>query len=198
MKNEKTPEQVIISRDIMRYKKNKAAQILALLGLVFNCLYFMLLYGISGNFYYTTGSENYAGLTLMGVSVILTLVILLTVFLSSENVKNYKKTYSYVLLAIAVIQVVRIFGYPLWGLKNQILTVGYFGFFPTPEQSWVEFTILTVYLCASAACLVAAAVVGWIQSVRLGAYMAKVESGEVDVMDVVKKLDAQETRAEVD
>ncbi len=198
MKNEKTPEQVIISHDIMRYKKNKAAQILALLGLVFNCLYFMLLYGISGNFYYTTGSENYAGLTLMGVSVILTLVILLTVFLSSENVKNYKKTYSYVLLAIAVIQVVRIFGYPLWGLKNQILTVGYFGFFPTPEQSWVEFTILTVYLCASAACLVAAAVVGWIQSVRLGAYMAKVESGEVDVMDVVKKLDAQETRAEVD
>ena len=198
MKNEKTPEQVIISHDIMRYKKNKAAQILALLGLVFNCLYFMLLYGISGNFYYTTGSENYAGLTLMGVSVILTLVILLTVFLSSENVKNYKKTYSYVLLAIAVIQVVRIFGYPLWGLKNQILTVGYFGFFPTPEQSWVEFTSLTVYLCASAACLVAAAVVGWIQSVRLGAYMAKVESGEVDVMDVVKKLDAQETRAEVD
>ena len=198
MKNEKTPEQVIISHDIMRYKINKAAQILALLGLVFNCLYFMLLYGISGNFYYTTGSENYAGLTLMGVSVILTLVILLTVFLSSENVKNYKKTYSYVLLAIAVIQVVRIFGYPLWGLKNQILTVGYFGFFPTPEQSWVEFTILTVYLCASAACLVAAAVVGWIQSVRLGAYMAKVESGEVDVMDVVKKLDAQETRAEVD
>ena len=198
MKNEKTAEQVIISHDIMRYKKNKAAQILALLGLVFNCLYFMLLYGISGNFYYTTGSENYAGLTLMGVSVILTLVILLTVFLSSENVKNYKKTYSYVLLAIAVIQVVRIFGYPLWGLKNQILTVGYFGFFPTPEQSWVEFTILTVYLCASAACLVAAAVVGWIQSVRLGAYMAKVESGEVDVMDVVKKLDAQETRAEVD
>ncbi len=198
MKNEKTPEQVIISHDIMRYKKNKAAQILALLGLVFNCLYFMLLYGISGNFYYTTGSENYAGLTLMGVSVILTLVILLTVFLSSENVKNYKKTYSYVLLAIAVIQVVRIFGYPLWGLKNQILTVGYFGFFPTPEQSWVEFTILTVYLCASAACLVAAAVLGWIQSVRLGAYMAKVESGEVDVMDVVKKLDAQETRAEVD
>lgn len=191
MKNEKTPEQVIISHDIMRYKKNKAAQILALLGLVFNCLYFMLLYGISGNFYYTTGSENYAGLTLMGVSVILTLVILLTVFLSSENVKNYKKTYSYVLLAIAVIQVVRIFGYPLWGLKNQILTVGYFGFFPTPEQSWVEFTILTVYLCASAACLVAAAVVGWIQSVRLGAYMAKVESGEVDVMDVVKKLDAE-------
>ena len=198
MKNEKTPEQVIISHDIMRYKKNKAAQILALLGLVFNCLYFMLLYGISGNFYYTTGSENYAGLTLMGVSVILTLVILLTVFLSSENVKNYKKTYSYVLLAIAVIQVVRIFGYPLWGLKNQILTVGYFGFFPTPEQSWVEFTILTVYLCASAACLVAAAVVGWIQSVRLGAYMPKVERGEVDVMDVVKKLDAQETRAEVD
>lgn len=190
-KNVKTPEQIIINHDIMRYKKNKLAQMLALLGLVFNCLYFMLLYGIIENFYYNPEEPTeYAGLTLMGLSVIITLVILLVIFLSSENVKNYNRTYSYVLLGIAVFQVIRIFGYPLWGLEHQILTVGYFGFYPTAEQSGVEFAILTVYLCASAACLVGSAVIGWIQATRLKAYMAKTESGEVDVMAVVKKLDA--------
>ena len=42
----KTLNQQIIDSDILRYKKNKLAASLALLGLVFNCLYIMLLYGI--------------------------------------------------------------------------------------------------------------------------------------------------------
>lgn len=188
----KTPNQVVVNHDIMRYKKNKWAQMLALLGLVFNCLYFMLLYAYTSSFYYTTTSKNAAGLMLTGLSVLLTLVVLLATFLSSENVKNYNRAYSYVLLGIAVFQIIRIFGFPLYGLKHKILTVGYFGFYPKPDQSWVEFAILLVYLLASAACLVAAAVLSWIQATKLQKYMKQVESGEVEIMDVIKAMDAED------
>lgn len=180
----KTPDQITISHDIMRYKKNKWAQVLALLGLVFNCLYFMLLYAENDKYFYKIT---------IGISVILTLIILLATFLSSENVKNYNKTFSYVLLGIAAFQILRIFGYPLYGLKNKILTAGYFGFYPTPEQSGIIFTIFVVYLVASAACLTGAAVIGWVQATRLEAHMKKVESGEVDVMQVIKRMDEKDS-----
>ena len=181
-----TPEQIIIDHDIKRYKKNGLAQMLALLGLVFNCLYFMLLYAYLDGYFKTIT---------IGFSVILTLVVLLMVFLSSEGIKNYKKKFSIVLLVIAAFQILRIFGYPLYGLRHQILTAGYFGFYPTAEQSWVEFVILLVYLCGSAACLIASAVIGWIKAVLLENYMKKVESGEVDVMATIKKMDADEAAA---
>ena len=70
----KTANQQIISSDISRYKKNKLAANLALLGLVFNCLYFMLLYGYKiarvGD-----GVTDFATIK-MGFSVIMTLVVL--------------------------------------------------------------------------------------------------------------------------
>ena len=179
----KNPNQIIINHDIMRYKKNKWAQVLAILGLVFNCLYFMLLYA------YT--DEHFRTITI-GFSVILTLIVLLTVFLSSENVKNYNKTYCIVLFVVAAFQILRIFGYPLYGLNHKILTAGYFGFYPTPDQSWVEFIILLVYLLASAACLIGAGVIGIIQSVRLQKHIKKVESGEVDITAVVKAMEAED------
>lgn len=177
----KTPDQITVSHDIMRYKKNKWAQMLAILSLVFNCLYFMLLYAYTDKHYQTV---------MIGFSVILTLIVLLTVFLSSENIKNYNKIYCYVLFGVAAFQIFRIFGYPLYGLNHKILTAGYFGFYPKPDQSWVEFIILLVYLLASAACLIAAAVIGLVQSLRLEKHMKKVESGEVEIMDVIKAMDA--------
>ncbi len=189
MKKEKTPEQIVIDNDIMRYKKNGKAQMFALLGLVFNCLYFMLLYA------YT---DSYFQSITIGISVILTLIVLLMVFLSSESIKNYKKAYSYVLFVIAGYQILRIFGYPLYGLTHQILTAGYFGFYPTPEQSWVEFIILTVYLCASAACLITAAILGLIKAKRLESFQKKLENGEVDVMATIRKMDAEDEAAKAE
>lgn len=186
MEKNKTPEQVVLNHDIMRYKKNKFAQMLALLSIVFNCLYFMLLYAYNDNYFYQIS---------IGVSVLLTLVTLLIVFLASENIKNYKKVYSYVLLVIAAYQILRIFGYPLYGLQHKILTVGYFGFYPTPEQSWIEFVILLIYLCASAACLIASAVIGWIQATRLESHLKKVENNEINIMDTIRKMDADEAAA---
>lgn len=184
-----TPNQKIIQSDIMRYKKNKLAQILAILGLVFNCLYFALLYSYIAESFKTI---------VIGVSVILTLVTLLVIFMSSENVKNYRKAYSIVLLVIAAFQILRIFGYPLEGLRNQTLTSGYFGFYPTAEQSWVEFTILTVYLCASAGCLIASAVLGLIKSVQYEKYLKKVESGEIVIEETLAKMDAEDEAAKAE
>ena len=165
----------------MRYKKNKAAQMLALLGLVFNCLYFMLLYAYTDNYFRTIT---------IGISVLLTLVLLLTVFLSSENIKNYRKVYSYVLIVIAAFQILRIFGYPLYGLQHNLLTTGYFGIYPTTSE--LEFTILLIYLVASAACLVASAIIGWIQATRLDMHMKKIDSEEVDIMKVIAEMDKED------
>ena len=48
----------------------------------------------------------------IGFSVLYNLVFLLTVFLSSEGVKNYKGHYSWVIMAVGALQFVRILGIP--------------------------------------------------------------------------------------
>lgn len=178
---EKTPNQKLIADDIMRYKKNKWGQMLALLGLVFNCLYFMLLYAYQDSYFTRID---------IGLSIILTLVLLLAIFLSSESVKNYKKAYSYVLIVIAAFQIFRIFGYPLYGLQHNLLTAGYFGYYPTTSE--VEFTILLIYLVGSAACLVGSAVISFIQCTRLELHMKKLAEENIDIVQVVKEMDEED------
>lgn len=184
----KTANQQIIADDILRYKRNKFAQMLAILGLVFNCLYFMLLYAIPGNSMKTIS---------IGISVILTLVLLLMVFYASEGVKAYNKTFSIVLLVVAAFQILRIFYYPMRGLNGtdgaSLTGIGYFGYYPTDSKPY--FVILLVYLVASAACLVAAAVVGWIYAARLESFNKKVEAGEISIEDTLKQMDAEEAQA---
>lgn len=187
--NKLTPNQKIIHTDLMRYKKNKKAQMLAILGLVFNCLYFTLLYSYIDSSFKTIE---------IGLSVILTLITLLMIFMCSENVKGYRKSYSIVLLVIAAFQILRIFGYPLNGLNDQTLTSGYFGFYPTADQSWIEFVILTVYLCASAGCLIASAVYGWIKSVQYEKYLKKVESGEIVIEETLAQMNAEDEAAKAE
>lgn len=184
----KTVNQQIISHDVMRYKKNKLASMLALLGLAFNCLYFMILYAMPKDEYTTIK---------IGFSVIVTLVTLLVIFLSSEGVKGYNKKFSIVLLVVAAFQILRIFGYPLDGLKNNTLiaannthTIGYLGIYP--EDSGMFFALMTIYLAASAGCLIASAVIGWIYAVRLQNFQKKINSGEVVVEDAIAAVEAEE------
>lgn len=189
-KNVKTPSQVVIANDILRYKKNKPAQMLALLGLVFNCLYFMLLYAMP--------KEEFTTITI-GVSVVLTLIILLVIFLSSEGVKGYNKKYSIVLAVIAAFQILRIFGYPLQGIRDNLLiaadsthTIGYFGFYPADSTPF--FVIFVIYLCASAACLIASAVLGWIYAVRLEKFQKGIDSGEISIDAALKEREEEVER----
>ena len=107
----RTPNQEIIHSDILRYKTNKLPATFALLGIVFSCLYFCLLYGFRSNFF-----SNWQ----IGISVILTLFSLLITFLASEGIKGYNKKFVIVLIVLAAIQIIRIFGIPLSALRYDI------------------------------------------------------------------------------
>ena len=187
----KTPEQVIIQNDIMRYKKNKLASLLAILALVFGCLYFCLLYSFTNIFF-----SNWK----IGISVILTLLMLLLTFLSSEGIKNYNKKYCILMLVLAAVQVIRIFGIPLEAMNYDNAndaSVFNGAYLDINMSEALSFTFLIVWLVASATCLVASAVIGYINCTRLEHYTKQVASGEVNVDDLLKKLDAEEAAGSV-
>ena len=100
-----TSEERAIQRDRMRFIKNSRASGLALLGILFNVFYFVSIYKSDVSTWYYT--------ILIGASIVYNLVFMLAVFLSSEGVKNYKKNYSYLLILLGVLQIVRIFIIPM-------------------------------------------------------------------------------------
>ncbi|MBO5228907.1 MAG: hypothetical protein J6B39_07945 [Lachnospiraceae bacterium] len=102
-----------IKKDRLRYTKNKLSSNLAYLGILFDVLYFVSIYGSDvGNYYYTIT---------IGLSVVYNLIFLLAAFLSSEGVKNYKLGYSYFIIVVGVLQFARIFGIP--SMAHSALTV---------------------------------------------------------------------------
>lgn len=190
---EKTVNQKIISGDVLRYKKNKLAAAFALLGLAFNCLYYTVLYCMSERTFYTN---------LIGLSVLVNLFVLLAAFLSSEGVKNYKKHFAVLLLILAAIQIIRIFIYPLKVLEvevpegktfYEITGANYFGANLTASATT---TIMIVYLAASAAFFVLAAVWGYVVAVRLEKFNAALESGEINVDATLKAMEREEAAAD--
>ena len=93
-----------IKKDRLRYTKDSFSSTMAILAIVFDCLFFVSIYQSDvGNFYYTW---------LIGVSIIYNLVFLLAAFLASESVKNRKSGYSGILVVLGVLQIVRIFILP--------------------------------------------------------------------------------------
>ena len=171
----------VLKRDTLRYKKNSLPANLALLGLLFNCLYFCILYGFKTSTMSIDGETQttWFATILIGASVILTLVMLLVNFLASEGIKGYKKHFCIVLLVLAVIQIARIFIYPLYVMQHSEFTVTYF---------WIRNAsnvflgiMLVVWLSLSAACLIASAVIGYINCTKLESHLAAIESGEVNV-----------------
>lgn len=174
----------IVKDDILRYKKNKFAGMLTLLGLVFTVLYFALLYSVNNAFFYTIN---------MGFSVIITLVLLLAAFLASESIKNYRKVYCIVLIVLAAINIGRIFYYPLKGLQAKAFDGAVY--FWTNMSSGGIFTFLVIYLVASAACYVGAAVVGFINATRLELHEKAVAEGKINVEAAIAEEDAKEEEA---
>lgn len=188
----KTANQQIVANDILNYKTNKLASSLALGGIAFSALYFCLLYSFQSTFFATWK---------IGFSVILTLFSLLITFLASEGIKNYKKNFCIVLLVLAAVQIIRMFGLPLEALRSDInagvagekvggaLTGGYFFASIVPS---VAYTIAVVWLALSAAALVAAAVIGYINCVRLESHNKKVAEGTVDIDRTLLEMDEEE------
>ena len=122
-------------------------------------------------FYFVSICQSDAGTWyysyLIGISVVYNLVFMLAVFLSSEGVKNYQKSYSYLLTAIGVGQIIRIFIIPM---RAHAATVAVNG-----EEIAVmgngQFTRVVIYLVASAVCLIASAVLNFIRCGELEAHL---------------------------
>lgn len=186
-----SPNQQIVANDILKYKTNKLASTLALVSLLFNVLYFCLLYSFTASFFATWK---------IGLSVIFTLVTLLMTFLASEGIKNYNKKYTILLLVLAVVQVIRMFGLPLEALQHDLATAkggeialtG--GYFFTEITTGTAYTMLLIWLALSAAALVASAVIGYINCVKLESYNKKVESGEINIDVTLRELDEEDRR----
>ncbi len=156
-------EEAIIRRDRMRFTRNKLSANLAILAILFNVFYFVSLYQSDvGTYYYNI---------LTGASIIYNLLFMLIAFLSSEGVKNYKKNYTWPLLFLGVMQIVRIFIIPTRA-HNTIVSLGGV---ETPVMSDAKFTFQVVCLVVSAVCLFASAVVNFAKCTALEAHVKSLE-----------------------
>lgn len=172
----------IIRNDINRYKKNKFPGTLALLSIVFMCLYFMFMYKqTAGDIRQLYQDKTPVYTYLIGISVVLNLVMLLAIFLTSEEIKGYSKKFSVVALVLGGIQIIRIFGYPLYSSTH------YFQYMNRTLISAGTCTLLIVLLVASAACLIAAGVLGLITSSNLSKYRKELEAGKIDLEGALKE-----------
>ena len=148
-----------VKLDRMRYTKNTTSSRLALLAIVFNVFYFVSIYKTNVDFYYNL---------LMGASILYNLVFMLATFLSSEGVKNYKRGYSYVLCALGIIQIARIFILPMKAHATTLTVSGV----EMLAMSNGQFVRVVIYLVISAVCLFAAAAVNLQKSRALQAHVA--------------------------
>ena len=148
-----------VKLDRMRFTKNTSSSRLALLAIVFDVLYFISIYKSDVKTYYYT--------ILIGASIIYNLVFLLAAFLCSEGVKNYKPSYSLVLIVLGVIQIARIFIIPM-NAHNTMVASG-------PVMDDFQFIRLIVYLVASAACLFLSAYINLQKSRALNAHVASLQ-----------------------
>lgn len=152
-----------IRLDRMRFTKNTTSSRLAILAIVFDVLYFVSVYKTNMNFYYSI---------LMGASILYNLVFMLATFLSSEGVKNYKQGYSFVLCALGIIQIARIFILPMQAHATLETVAGA----EMLAMSDGQFVRVIIYLVASAVCLFGAAWVNLTKSRALAAHVASLEN----------------------
>ena len=83
------------------------------------------------------------------------LLFLLFGFLSSEGIKSYKKSYVYVLVGLGVLQIVRIFIFPLKALNTPATTESIEGVIST-----AKFIRFVIYLSISSASMIFAGLYG--------------------------------------
>lgn len=156
-------EEKTIQLDRMRFTKNSTAANFALLAILFDVLYFISIYESNvGSWYYNI---------LMGASILYNLVFMLAAFLCSEGIKNYKVSYSYVMLLLGIIQIIRIFIYPMRAKAATVTIMEQ----PVIVMGAGQFLRCVVYLVLSAACLIMGAVIGYSRSRALQAHLATLD-----------------------
>ena len=136
-----------IRTDRMRYVKNTSSSRLCYLAILLNVLYFVSIYKSDvGSWYYQI---------LVGGSIVYNLLFMLMTFLASEGVKNYQKNFSWLLYALGILQVVRIFILPMQAHQAVVKL----GSEETTVMQTAQFIRCIIYLAGSAACLIAAALI---------------------------------------
>lgn len=155
--------------DRMRYTKNTLCSNMALLAIVANVLYFVIMYKINNKAMYEL---------MMGVSVITNLLFLLFVFLCSEGVKNYNVNYAIMMIAIGAVEIVRIFIWPvkLHNTETRIFVDG------QPVMTTVltdsQFVWVIILLVTAAVLLIVGGVIGVIRGKQLSAYNKSLKQAE--------------------
>lgn len=147
-----------VKLDRMRYTKNVFSSRLTYLAILFNVFYFVSIYGSDvGSWYYQL---------LIGGSIVYNLVFMLITFLASEGVKNYKLSYSMLLVAAGAGQIVRIYILPQQAVQASVVikSVSY-PVMGAAQAGWVIGCLVLSAVC----CLVAGAV-GAYRSGRITAY----------------------------
>ena len=146
--------------DRMRYTKNTASSRLALLAIVFDVLFFISIYKSDvGTYYYTI---------LIGASIIYNLVYMLAVFLCSEGVKSYKPSFSWAMICLGILQIVRIFILPADAHRTVLNGAAVMGD--------GQFIRVVIYLTASAVCLFLSALINLKKSRALSEYTASLQA----------------------
>lgn len=171
-------EERLIRRDRMRFIKNTASSRLALLAILLNVLFFISIYKVNNDAYYTWW---------MGVSILYNLVFMLLTFLASEGVKKYNVRYSLLLIGLGIGQIVRIFIFPAmmrvrtytenipvykYSKRTKTETFDHFDKVVKVVMSPDQYTRLVIYLCLSALCLLAAALINWYKNRELQAHIS--------------------------
>lgn len=134
----------------MKYKNDSISYALVLLSLVVNILYFANLYKNNAQFYYTIE---------MGMSVLYNLIFMLGVFMCAEFIKKYNRNYAIATFVLGIMQIVRIFNYPLDALKEGAISQG-------------NYNQLVIFLVISGALLIAGSVISFVNSTLLKEYVA--------------------------
>lgn len=153
-----------VKLDRMRFIKNTASSRLALLAIVFDVLFFVSIYKSDvGSYYYNI---------LIGASILYNLIFMLATFLASEGVKNYKRSFSWLMLVLGVIQVLRIFIIPTSAHSATVSVTGA----DVQVMGDAQFIRVTVYLILSAVCLFAGALINLNKSRALAAHVASLDA----------------------
>ena len=156
--------------DRMRYTKNTLCSNMAILAIVANVLYFVIMYKINNKAMYEL---------MMGASVVTNLLFLLFVYLCSEGVKNYNVNYAIMMIVIGVIDIVRIFIWPLklHNTETKILLPGGEPIITTVLND-TQFALVIVCLVTASALLIAGGIIGVIRGKQLAAYKESLKQAE--------------------
>ncbi len=147
-----------VSRDRLRFIKNTASSRLCYLAILFNVLYFISICKSDvGTYYYNI---------MIGAVILYNLAFLLAVFLASEGVKNYKRGFSFLLIAAGIGQIIRIFIIPMKAHAEMTVVNGA----ETLVMRDGQFIRVVIYLVASAVCLLLAAAINLYKCNELAAH----------------------------